>query len=145
MGSSRLREPGSKSAVWTKVRILLVGILIFSASACTAADPESQKLSRSLIIHRHHFDPAVINVPANTPFDLIVSANDMSALTISSPSVGFETISVPPTTRPDGMLRPLTLADFRTARIPISALPSGVYEMSCQCHGRETVGKIVVQ
>ena len=128
-----------------KVRILLVGVLAFATTGCAISGLEGQQLSRSLTIHRHHFDPPTIDVPANTPFDLTVSANDMSALTISSPSLGLRTITVPPLRRPDGTVRPLTLADFRTVRIPIAALPAGEYELFCQCHGLISAGKIVVR
>jgi hypothetical protein len=143
---ARSRSGGRRfGATRVSARILLLGILAFATTGCAISGLKSQRLSRSVTIHGHHFDPPTINVPANTPFDLAVSANDMAALTISSPLLGFETISVPPLRRPDGTLRPLTFADFRTVRIPIAALSVGEYEMSCQCHGRISVGKIVVR
>jgi hypothetical protein len=35
-----------------------------------------------------------------------------------------------------------TPTDLRTVRIPIAALLRGVYEYSCDCHGRLTIGRL---
>jgi hypothetical protein len=127
------------------LRIAVGAIVIAAAAGCAIFDPAGQTLSRSVTIHRHHFDPAEMTVPADAPFDLVVSAVDVRTVTISSPSLGFQSFPVPVTRRAETSLRPLTLADFEKARIAVPPLSAGVYEFSCDCHGERPIGRLTVR
>jgi hypothetical protein len=138
---------GPRIAIAARMTSSAVVAIVIAAAAggCAIFDPAGQTLSRSVTIHRHHFDPAEMTVPADTPFDLVVSAVDVRTVTISSPSLGFESFTVPVARRAETSLRPLTLADFEKVRIPVGPLPAGVYEFSCDCHGERPIGRLTAR
>ena len=134
-----------KSPMSRRIKALALFAVVSVSGGCSIFDPDGRPVIRTLMIHRHHFDPPQLTVPANTPFDLVVSAQDMSSLTISSPPLGFTSTSVPATWRSEFSVRPPTPADFKKVRIPIGPMSNGVYEISCDCHGEHPIGRLIVK
>lgn len=95
------------------------------ATGCVALGSGGRRLVRSLNIHQHHFDPKELTVPENTPFDLEVSALDTADMAISSPALGFASVTVPATWRNEYSVKQFSTADLREVRISIAGLRKG--------------------
>lgn len=128
-----------------RIKTLALFAVVSVAGGCSVFEPGGRPVIRTLMIHRHHFDPPELTVPANTPFDLVVSALDMSSLTISSPPLGFTSATVTATWRNEYSVRPSTPADFKKTHIPVGPLPNGIYEISCDCHGLHPISHLIAK
>jgi len=92
---------------------------------------------RSVVINDGHMHPHEITVPANTPFHLTAAAIGPNATSISSPQIGLPALDVPATwvttISPRGSSLP---GDLRKARTDVGPLAPGIYQITCDCGGR---------
>lgn len=72
-------ERRAMSRVAQGFALLMLAAAVVSCAPLGGAD---RRPIRSLTIHNHHFDPPQLTVPAGTPFNLVVSAIDITDLTI---------------------------------------------------------------
>lgn len=143
---SRNRTDGTDRRTTSRVAQGFALLMLAAAVAgCTVLGGADRRPIRSVTIHNHHFDPPQLTVPADTPFDLVVSALDMTDLTISSPPLGFSSVRVPATRRNPHSVKGFSQADLRKVRIPVAALSKGVYEISCDCHGKVVISRLVAE
>jgi hypothetical protein len=126
-----------KRLLMTIPALLLVG----SATGCIG----SKWVSNVIVIHNHHFDPASIVVPANTPFDLRFASYEHSRArhTVSFPTLKVEKIVVPGSTRSPLSFEGLSMADLDVKRTPMPPLPIGTYPFVCDCGGENVKGEII--
>jgi hypothetical protein len=126
------------------LRVLFISTLILSTTACAGSLFGTGEVTRYFMIGANHFDPDRVSIPADTPFELVLSAHDNHDVVVSSPELGFSSLIIPATAPTPGGTRPEPGFHALQTRIQIRPLNPGTYRIQCESQNCIGAAQIVV-